>query len=113
MKMIVNLFVNEEEFRKNLGKNIQRIRLYRGIGGKELGEKVGLTKQTISKIENGKEENLGLKFLLRICEKLNATPEELFQKDGNLLSLRFVISEHNIETLKELIKMVKELIESK
>ena len=87
--------------RKVLGQNIQRYRLFRRMGGEELGKKVGLTKETISRLENAKEKNIGLDYLIKIAQELNVPLEELFIRDGNLLSLKFVISEHNIDTLKE------------
>jgi len=37
----------------------------------------------------------------------------LFIKNRDLLSLRFVISEHNISTLKEVVNIIKDLIENK
>ena len=100
---------------KILGQNIKKYRLFRGIGGEELGKKVGLSPEHISRLETGDEKakNIGLDYLIKISKELNVTTEELFMKNGNLLSLRFVISEHNIETLKELVKMIKDLIESK
>lgn len=111
--MIIKSIVDEEEFRINLGKNIQRIRSYRGFEAKELADKIDISPQTMSRIETGKQENLGLKSLLKICKELNTSPEELFMKDSDLLSLRFVISEHNVATLKEVVNIIKGLIEKK
>ena len=96
--------------RKVLGQNIQRYRLFRRMGGEELGKKVGLTKETISRLENAKEKNIGLDYLIKIAQELNVPLEELFIRDGNLLSLKFVISEHNIDTLKEFLHIIKDLI---
>lgn len=108
---MINISTVDE--RKILGQNIQRYRLFKRIGGEELGNKVGLTKETISRLENGKEKNIGLDYLIKISKELDVPLEELFIKNGNLLSLKFVISEHNVKTLKELIEIIKSLIEKK
>jgi len=102
--------------RKNLGKNLKRHREYRGLSRDELGNKVDLTGTHIARIERAEKKytkNLGLGYLLDICKVLDTTPEELFMKDSNLLTLRFVISEHNISTLKEVVNIIKDLIERK
>lgn len=82
-----------------LGKNIQKYRQFRGLDQKQLAEKTGLSESVISKLERG-HENISINNLIEISEKLDITLEELFIRDSNLLSLRFVISEHNIETLR-------------
>jgi DNA-binding Xre family transcriptional regulator len=105
--------VDDKDFRKILGKNIQRLRAYKGLQAKELAEIVGITAQTMSGVEKGKQENLGLKTLLKICDVLQVGPEELFMENKDLLSLRFVISDRNIQTLKEVAKIIENLIEAK
>jgi len=100
------------EERKNLGQNVKKYRQFRGLDGEEFGQRVGLTKETISRLETGKE-NISLENLIKISKALDVSMEELFMQDGNLLSLRFVISEHNIKTLKEVIQIIKELVEKK
>ena len=104
--------MNEREV---LGKNIRRHREYRGLKKEELADKIKVSAKTIERLELGKEltKNFGLNHLFNICKTLDVTLEELVIKDSNLLSLRFVISEHNISTLKEVVKMIKDLIESK
>lgn len=80
-----------------------------------MANKVGLSPEHLSRLETGdkKARKIGLEYLINISKELDVSMQELFMKDSNLLSLRFVISEHNIETLKEVVKMIKDLIESK
>ena len=101
------------EERKALGSNVRRYRQFKGLSTVELGDKVGLTKDTILRLERGEgkyTKNIGLDYLIKICNVLDVTIEELFMRNGDLLSLRFVVSEHNIKTLKELITIVCDLI---
>jgi transcriptional regulator with XRE-family HTH domain len=113
--MIKMVEISSMDERKILGKNIKRYRQFRGLGGEDLAKKVGLTKTHISRLETGNEQakNIGLDYLIKISRELGISMEELFIEDGNLLSLRFVISDHNINTLKEVIQIVKDLIEKK
>lgn len=99
--------------RKILGQNIQRYRLFKRIKAEDLAENIDLSPEHLSKLENAHEDakNIGLGYLIKIAKELNVTMEELFMRDGDLLSLRFVISEHNISTLKEVVKIIKDLCE--
>jgi len=104
--------MNEREI---LGKNIKRYREYRGLKKKELADKIKVGSKTIERLERGDKltRNFGINHLFDICENLDVTLEELVIRDSNLLSLRFVISEHNISTLKEVVKIIKDLCEKK
>jgi len=104
--------MNEREI---LGQNIQRYRLFKGIKAIDLAKKIDLSEEHLSKLENAHEDakNIGLGYLIKIAKKLNVTIEELFMSNGNLLSLRFIISDHNIHTLREVAKIIKDLLEKK
>lgn len=66
---------------KIFGRNLKRYRCFRGLTQEDLAKKVGISKDTISKIEVGKQKNFGLKHLILICELLDVTIEQLFVKD--------------------------------
>ena len=63
------------------GKNLQRWRQFRGLTQEELAVKVKLTKDTISKVELAKQHNIGLTYIILICQELDVKIEELFIKD--------------------------------
>ena len=96
------------EDRRTLGINVRRYRQFRGLSTDQLAERVKLTKKTIERLERGEEaaKNIGLDYLLKICHELDVSMEELFMKNGDLLAVRFVISDRNIKTLKELITII-------
>lgn len=105
--------MNEREV---LGKNVKKYREFKGMSKETLAKNIGLKgKRTIERLERGDKlaRNFGLNHLFDICENLDVTLEELVMRDSNLLSLRFVISEHNVNTLKEIVKMIEDLCESK
>ena len=83
-------------------KNLRQYRLVKGLKQKELAAKVGLSTDTISKIELGKQENIGMKYLVSICRELDISIEELFLEDPKSLKVELVASEKNIEALKEI-----------
>lgn len=89
-----------------LAKNLKRHRQSKGLTQKGLGQKVGLTKDTISKLELGKQENIGLKYLILICAELEISMEELFIKDFKYIPLKLVISDENSSTIRALLKQV-------
>jgi len=86
-----------------LEKNIKRYRKFKGLTQEELAKKVGLTKDTISKIELGKQENLGMKYLILIQEELDVTMSELFMRDPEEKVIKFVISDKNFKSLEKLL----------
>jgi len=66
------------------GTNLKRWRQFCGLKQDELAVKVGLSKDTISKIEVAKAEKLGLKYVIAICNVLDVKIEELFVKDPKI-----------------------------
>jgi len=98
--------------RKSLGSNIKKYRQFRGLEREDLANKTGLNPKTIERLELGKE-NISLDNLIKICKMLDVSMEELFIKNSNLLSVRFVISEHNVKTFKEFISIIKDIIENR
>ena len=89
-----------------LAQNLKRLRQLKGLTQEELGLKVGLTKETISKLELGKQENIGLKYLILICRELEISMEELFIKEFKYIPLKLVISDENVGTIRALLKQL-------
>ncbi len=96
--------MNEREI---LAKNLRQYRLSRGLRQEDFAKKVGLSKDTISKIEVGKQHNIGLKFLVSICRELDISIEELFLENPGRLRFEIVASEKGIKALKEIGKQFK------
>ena len=88
-----------------LGKNIKRFRLVKGLTQEDLAKKVGLSKDTISKIELGKQENPGFKYLTLIGQELDVSLEELFLEDPKRIKLELVVSDKNVPTVKAAIEV--------
>ena len=85
-----------------LGKNVKRYRQFKGLTQEDLATKVGLTKDTISKIELGKQENVGSKHLISISRELNVELEQLVMADPEARSIKFVLSDENVRNLEKL-----------
>jgi len=86
--------------KKILGKNVRRYRQLKGLTQGELAKKVGLTKDTISKIELGKQENVGSKHLISICRELDISMEELFMEEARFIKI--VLSDQNVQSLEKI-----------
>ena len=88
--------------REIVAKNLRQYRQIKGLKQKDLAAAVGLCHDTISKIETGKQENIGLKYLIAICRELKIGIEELFLDTPGRLRIEIVASEKGIEALKEI-----------
>ncbi len=87
-----------------VGKNLRAYRQLKGLKQKELAAAVGLSVDTICKVELGKQENIGLKYLTLFCRELDISIEELFLENPKSLKVELVASEKNIEALKKICK---------
>ena len=92
-----------------LAKNIRKYRQRKGLLQTDLAAKVGLSSDSISKIELGKERNIGFKYLVAICRELDAPIEELLLESPRWLTLRIVASEKNIKVVEAIIQVFKNL----
>lgn len=61
---------NPHTFRAEIGESIRKIRESRGLTQEQLGEKMNISRSTISKIESGKF-NLSIDYLSRFADSLN------------------------------------------
>ena len=99
--------------RKVLAKNLKRYRSSKGLSQKELGIKVGMRAETISNIELVKQRNIGLKYLILICRELEIGVEELFLKNPDSVSFKLIISDKNIQVIKEIFNQFKNIMDKK
>ncbi len=99
--------------KETLAFNLKRLRQFKGLTQEELAKKVGLTKDTISKIELGKQENVGFKYLITICKQLDIAIEELFIRDSRALPIKLVISDENVENIRRLFGQAEYVIQIK
>ena len=99
--------------REVLAKNLKRYRSSKGLSQKELGIKVGMRGETISNIELAKQRNIGLKYLILICQELNIALEELFIKNPDSVSFKLIISDKNIQVIKEIFNQFKNIMDKK
>jgi len=99
--------------KETLAFNLKRLRQFKGLTQEELAKKVGLTKDTISKIELGKQENVGFKYLITICRQLDIAIEELFIRDPRALPIKLVISDENVENIRRLFGQAEYVIQIK
>lgn len=96
-----------------LAFNLKHLRQVKGLTQEGLAKKVGLTKDTISKVELGKQENVGLKHLISICRELDVSIEELFMENANYIPLKIVASDENVRTLKNMFSEFKRILADK
>lgn len=89
-----------------LATNLKHHRQFKGLSQKELAGKVGLTSDTISKIEMGKQRNIGIQHLINICRELNISIQELFMDGVNHIPLKLVISDEALETAERILTML-------
>jgi len=88
---------------KILGENIRRYRQFKGLTQSDLAAKVGLNKDTISKIELGERKNPGLKYIISICRELDIEMEELFMEDPTTKTIKLVLSDQNMQSLERIL----------
>lgn len=94
-----------------LAFNLKRLRQFKGLTQEDLAKKIGLTKDTICKLETGKQENIGMKFLTAICRELDISIEELFMEDPKKIRLDLIVSDKNVDTVKAAVEAFKKFFE--
>ena len=63
---------------KLIKNRLKAFREEQGMSQEELSEKAGLSRTTISKIENNEEVNVNTKTIAKIAEVFNVAPSEIF-----------------------------------
>ena len=83
-----------------LGKNLHSIRNARKETLQAVASNIGITHPIISKIENGRYENLQLNLLIKLCNHYNITLQQAFSLDvANI----FQLTQHNQNGSQKLI----------
>lgn len=75
-----------------LGEKIERIREFRGIKQETLASALGISQQSVSKLE--KEETIDEEKLKRVADALGVTPEVI--KDFDEQKVIYNINNHNL-----------------
>jgi len=94
-----------------LGTNIRRFRLLKGMTQKELASKIELSADYFSKIERAKTTNIGVKYLIRICEQLDIQLYQLFLEDPEELNIKFVVGKENLKSLERVLDKINERVD--
>ena len=94
-----------------LGRNIKRFRQFKGLTQEDLAKKIGLTKDTICKIELGEQKNPGLKHLILIHRELDISMEELFMEEAKFIKI--VISDENARSLEKIFAEIIRILAKK
>jgi transcriptional regulator with XRE-family HTH domain len=61
-----------------MSNQLAKLRKQRNLTQKQLAEAAGITRNYISKIENGSSENISLKVLSAIAKKLDVKMDDIF-----------------------------------
>ena len=85
---------------KEIGRNIRRYRLKRGMTQEQLAEAAELTSGYISRIENG-TKSLRLSTLCRIAETLDTTVQSLLTSDDVSCDMRLLSLFADCETWEQ------------
>ena len=72
-----------------VGSNLRLVRLFHGLSLTALGERVGVSKQFLSRVENG-AESVAPALEISLAESLNVVPEFFYHIDPNRLPMNNV-----------------------
>jgi transcriptional regulator with XRE-family HTH domain len=72
--------------KKTFGKRFRELRRLKGISQRELAEKVSVDFSYISKLENDRLSPPAADTIVRICDALGVTPDELLALTGKMPS---------------------------
>lgn len=90
---------------KLLGSNIQYYRQKAKLSQHELADKVNVTRNYLSLIENGKKLP-SFKLIIKLAQELDVTPSALFGGDPLLKELKQLSEEFGLEKLIEGLKQL-------
>lgn len=69
----------------NIGKRLRELRIKNDLTQTRLAEKLGTTKQCISKLEKGRVVNYSISTILDLCFVLNTTPDYLMSYSNDYM----------------------------
>jgi len=67
------------DYYKIIADNIKKLRLNLKLSQEQFAEKIGCSREYISRLENYKEK-ISLQLLIKIASLFNKTPQEFFSK---------------------------------
>lgn len=103
------------ELSNYVGTQIKKWRNIRGLGQDELAEKIGTTKQTISRYENG-DRKANQDVLFELANVLNVSINEFFPKNENAQDSKIEtiaahidedVTEDELEDIQRYIEFIK------
>lgn len=103
--------MNEEEFKREFGKNLKALRLERKVTQSEVAEAIGLEPHNLNRIENGKSFPQ-IKTIIKLINYFNIFPTELFSFNSSrsFLNLMRIIST-NSDKLDKFQKILSAVVE--
>lgn len=103
----------EKDILKTVGKNIRKARRIKGIENlKEAAELSGIDKDYYGDMERG-QCNFTMDKLSKVSNAFDIPIEELFINNPNSVSLKFTISDENIQTLKAIFTQFGDILNKK
>jgi transcriptional regulator with XRE-family HTH domain len=82
------MIMNKEQAAQRIGQRITALRKMEGISQQELGDRAGLTRQHIGRIENGELVNVANVTIQQIAEALGMTVDIIDPRLSDLAPLR-------------------------
>lgn len=101
----------ELEILKILARNVRMYRHLKNLLESDLAEKIGMTKDYVSKLERGKQKNPGLLPLIKISQVLNIEVFQLFMEDAEALHIKFIVGKQNLDSLERVLDKITERVD--
>jgi len=98
--------MTEQMLTENFGKNVKNLRKQNNLSQEKLAERVGVSKNTISEIENGKKF-IHARTLVILARELNTEVYELFKPENTIPDTSEGILYKFEEDIKEAIEKIK------
>jgi transcriptional regulator with XRE-family HTH domain len=86
--------LSTSELLETIGRNLHSIRNARKETLQAVAQAIGITHPVISKIENGRNENLSLALLVKLCNHYEVTLQQIMSLE---ISQIFQLTQHNGE----------------
>lgn len=94
-----------------VANNVKRYRILKGLKQTDLAWAIKISGDYFSKIERAKTKNIGLKYLIRICEELDIELFQLFLEDPDELNIKLIVGKENLKSLERVLDMINKQVE--
>lgn len=94
---------DEKDLRKYAGNVIKKLREHKNITQDELAEELNITRQAVSRYENG-DRGVNQDLLFKLSKIFNVPIDEFFPPVNNNYKKQQITEEEEIELLKETLK---------